>query len=95
LAFACICSKYIVLSSVKHSGNIADSGNEVNSSSRDDHGGFTSKAFGGGSVDLVRGDSVDLVDVLVDVEGTEGLEVSSNFFKTISRVLKSHHDVHL
>lgn len=44
---------------------------------------------------MVRGDSVDLIDVLVDVEGTEGLEVSSNFFKTISRVLKGHHDVHL
>lgn len=84
-----------LLSSVKHSRDISDAGNEVDSSSRDNHGRFASKGLGSSPVDLVGGDVVDLIGVLLEGEVSEGLEVSSDFFKTVSRVFKSHHDVHL
>lgn len=84
-----------LLSSVKHSRDISDAGNEVNSSSSDNHGRFTSKGLGSSSVDLFGGDVVDLSGVLLQSEVSEGLEVSSHFFKTVSRVFKTHQDVHL
>jgi len=84
-----------LLSSVKHSRDIGDARDKVDGTSRDNHGRFASKGLGSSLVDLVRGDVVDLLGVLLEGEVSEGLEVSSDFFKTISRVFKSHHDVHL
>lgn len=88
-------NKSSLLSSVKHSRDISDAGHEVDGTSRDDHGRFASKSLGSSTVDLFRGDVVDLLGVLLEGEVAEGLEVSSNFFKTVSGVFKSHHDVHL
>jgi len=85
----------IVISSVKHSRDVSDAGNQVDGSSRDNHSGFTSKALSGSSVDLLTSDIVDFLGVLLEGEVAEGLEVSSDLFESVSRVFKRHHDVHL
>ena len=85
----------IVISSVKHSRDVSDAGNQVDGSSRDNHSGFTGKALGGSSVDLLTSDVVDFLGVLLEGEVAEGLEVSSDLFESVSRVFKRHHDVHL
>lgn len=81
--------------SVKHSGDIGDARDKVNGSSRNDHSRFTGKAFRSSTVNLVGCDGVDLGGVFLEGEVSEGLEVSSDFFETVTGVLKSHHDVHL
>ena len=75
--------------------DLSDSGHEVDGSSGNNHSGLAREGSGGGSVDLLGGDGVDLVAVLVEGEVAEGLEVAGNLFESLFLSLHGHEDVHL
>ena len=81
--------------SVKLAADLSDVGDHVNGSSSDYHGWLSCHAGGGSLVNLVRGDSVNLVTVLVEGKVSKSHEVSSNFFKSLVLPLHSHQNVHL
>jgi hypothetical protein len=80
---------------LKLSLNVSNSGNEVDGTTSDEHGGFSRENARSNAVNLVRGNSVDLVAILVEGEVTEGHVVSGDLLKSVLLTLHRHEDVHL
>jgi len=75
--------------------DLSDGGHEVDSSSSDEHSGLASEGSGSSGVDLVGGDGINVLTVLVEGEVTESLEVAGNLLESLFLSLHSHKDVHL
>lgn len=88
MAFADSLLTKIASSSLELSLDIGDSWHQVDGSTSHKHGWLSTENLGGGTVDLIRGDSVDSITVLVESKVTVGLEVAGNFFKSF--VLSLH-----
>ena len=81
--------------SVELSGDLSNSGNEVDSATSHKHRGLAIEGHLGSSIDLGRGHGIDAIAVLGKCQVTESHEVTSDLLKAVALVLKVHHDVHL
>ena len=60
--------------------DVSDSRNKVNSASSDDHGWLCAKSSASSSVNILRGNSINLVSIFVESKISVGEEILSNFF---------------
>ena len=81
--------------SLKKSGDIGDAWDEVDGSTGDDHSWLSREGLGHGGVDLLGGDGVNFLAVLVESQVSEGLEVASNLFESLVLSFHGHEHVHL
>jgi hypothetical protein len=81
--------------SLELSLDVSDRGHEVDSTSCHQHSGLAGQGHAGESVDLLRGHSVDLIAVLVEVEVSECHVVSGNLLKSVLLSLHCYENVHL
>lgn len=75
--------------------NISDSRYQVDGSTSDNHGWLGSECLGCSSVDVLSGDSINQVSVLMESEVSKGQEVLGNFLKSILLGLEVGEDGHL
>lgn len=75
--------------------NFSDGWNKVNSTTGDNHGWLGREESLSSSLNIIRGNSVDLVNVLVEGEVSVSKEVLGDFFKSILLSFESLEDVHL
>ena len=75
--------------------NVSDGWDEVDGTTGHKHGWLASKDKSGSAVDLLRGNLVDLLAVLVEGEITEGHVVTGNLLKSVLLSFHGHKDVHL
>jgi len=75
--------------------NIGDGRNHVDGTSSDNHGGLSAQKGASSRVDLIRGNSVDIITVLVEGQVAIGHEVASNFFEAVLGVLEVGKNLHL
>jgi hypothetical protein len=75
--------------------NIGDGRNHVDGTSSDNHGGLSAQKGASSRVDLLRGNSVDIITVLVEGQVAIGHEVASNFFEAVLGVLEVGKNLHL
>ena len=80
--------------SVELSGNLSNGWDQVDGSTLNEKGWFSTENFGSNSVDIIGADTVDFVAVLVEGKITVGHEVSCDFFKSIVGSFHSLEDVH-
>ena len=68
---------------------------EVDGSASHNKSWLAGEAFGHGRVDLLRGDAINSVAVLMEGQVSEGLEVASNLLKSFVLSFHGHKYVHL
>jgi len=83
-----------VTASLELSGDVGKIWNVVDSSSSNNHSWLSREDSGSDGVDLVAGDGIDLLAVLVEGDLSVGREVSGNLFESIALIFHGGEDVH-